>query len=115
MEDLHPHVQYLMKVGGFKTYEDYSVWCREPLDDWDEPDWAELALREMGGFDSDSDDDNDPDLLASMNEYADMYLQEKEDRLIRAAAVTPASCQPRIPLPDTDGRRRPRKRRRSSS
>jgi DNA-binding XRE family transcriptional regulator len=70
-----------MEVGGFKTIDEYSAWFREPLDDWEEPDWAESAFREMGCFDEDEDDD--PAILEYMTSYEDAYLQEKEDQLIQ--------------------------------
>ncbi|WP_263353550.1 hypothetical protein [Acidicapsa acidisoli] len=47
----------------------------EQLDDWDEPDWGELALREMGCFEEGSGDDDDPAVLAYMDEYADDWLE----------------------------------------
>jgi hypothetical protein len=75
------HVKYLMRIGDFKTFDEFSAWQREPLDDWEEPDWAESAFREMGCFDEDEDDD--PAILEYMTAYEEAYLQEKEDRLIR--------------------------------
>ena len=45
-------------------------------------------------------DDNDPVVLQEMHEYADFYLQEKEDRLIRAAIAAIPGCPPRISLPE---------------
>jgi hypothetical protein len=81
MEEIHPHVQYLMKVGGFTTIDQYMVWLREPLVDWEEPEWGEAALRELGCLEEDEDDDSA--ILAYMDDYEAAYLQEKEDRLIR--------------------------------
>lgn len=63
------------------TDMDKNTMLREPLDDWDEPDWGESALCEMGCIDEDEDDD--PAILEYMNDYEAAYLQEKEDRLIR--------------------------------
>jgi DNA-binding XRE family transcriptional regulator len=79
MEGPCAEVRFLMEVGGFKTSEEYGAWLRVPLDDWDEPDWIEIAQRETDCFEEDAD----PNILPAMQERADMYLQEKEDRLIR--------------------------------
>jgi len=81
MEEPCDRVKYLMKIGGFKNLDEYGAWLREPLDDWDEPDWGEAALREVGCIEE--GEDNDPAILAAMDSYEDAYLQEKEDRLIR--------------------------------
>lgn len=104
--EIAPKVLRLMKIGGFATFDEYMDWTRTPLDDWDEPDWGELALREMGCFESGFSDDNDPGVLEDMQEYAEWYLQEKEDRLIRNAIAAIPSCPPRIPLPERGHRSR---------
>ena len=82
-------MQLLMEIGGFKTHEEYRAWFDTPLEDWDEPDWLEIAQREVGWYDTDSESDNDPEILADMNAEADEYLQEKVDRLLEERGYLP--------------------------
>ena len=77
------HVKYLMRIGGFADMEEYGAWLRAPMDDWDDPDWLEGALREIHWFDEGYCDDDDPGVLEYMNNYAEAWLEEKENRLIR--------------------------------
>jgi len=91
-------VKYLMRIGGFATFDEYMEWYRLPLDDWEEPDWQEIALREMGCFESGSGDDDDPEVLAYMQRYAESYVEEKESRLIRIAIAAAPSHPPQIPI-----------------
>jgi hypothetical protein len=43
----------------------------------------------VGWFDTDSESDNDPEILADMNAEADEYLQEKVARLLEERGYLP--------------------------
>ncbi len=87
MEDREPTAreQYLMTIGGFDTLSEMIEWMNSEKDDdllfeLEEPNWEEIALREIGCYDSGSDSDNDPDELAALKNQADIWLEEKARR-----------------------------------
>jgi hypothetical protein len=112
--------QRLMAVGQFDTLEEYLAWMNTPLTEeelhkLEEPDWEEIVLREMGCFDSGHGDDNNPDVLAYLQQQAEWWLEEDAEMKARKQTAAPvvsetvliqATCVPRIPLPKQGHRSR---------
>ena len=110
----------LMAIGQFDTLEEFLAWMNIPLTEeelhkLEEPDWEEIVLREMGIFDSGHGDDNNPDVLAYLQQQAEWWLEEDAEMKARQEAATlmvgetivvQATCVPRIPLPERGHRSR---------